>query len=163
MFKHASLTFYLALNQPKEPVKRCIHTINTYLSSWSQESRDYLAEFVTNIKEGDIIYWAQVLCANREKSLALGKRGLEGLDRAKCPSANFTDNVLKPVAASLCDKMVYCNIQDVCIWDGVNCLPAMPEEAKRLAEVIGVIAKLAHLKKQNSSIRTAVENLSRRR
>ena len=26
-------------------------------------------------------------------------------------------------------------------------MPAMPEEAKRLAEVIGVIAKLAHLKK----------------
>ena len=45
----------------------------------------------------------------------------------------------------------------------MNCMCATAEEAKRLAEVIGVIAKLAHLKKQNSSIRTAVENLSRRR
>jgi hypothetical protein len=29
----------------------------------------------------------------------------------------------------------------------VNCLPATTEEAKRLAEVIGVIAKLAHQRK----------------
>ncbi len=33
--------------------------------------------------------------------------------------------------------MVYCNFRDVCIRDGVNCLPATAEEAKRLAEVIG--------------------------
>ena len=130
MFKHASLTFYLALNQPKEPVKRCIHTIDTSLSTWSQESRDYLAEFVKNIKEGDIIYWAQGLCANREKSLALGERGLEGFDRAKCPSANFNDHVLKPVAASLRAKMVYCNIRDACIRDGANCLPATLKRQK---------------------------------
>jgi hypothetical protein len=51
---HHSL-FYLALNQPKELVKLCIHTIDTSLSSWSQESRDYLAEFAKNIKERDII------------------------------------------------------------------------------------------------------------
>jgi hypothetical protein len=102
MFKMHFSLFYLALNKPKEPVKRCcINTINTSLSTWSQESRGYLAEFVKNIKEGDIIYWAQGLCANREKSLALGERGLEGLDRTKCPSANFNDNILKPVAASL--------------------------------------------------------------
>jgi hypothetical protein len=49
--------------------------------------------------------------------------------------------------------MVYSNIRDVCIReerdgrDGRNCLPATTEEAKRLAEVIGVIAKLAHQKK----------------
>ena len=127
-------------------MKRCIHTIDTSLSTWSQESRDYLAEFVKNIKEGDIIYWAQGLCANREKSLALGERGLEGFDRAKCPSANFNDHVLKPVAASLRAKMVYCNIRDVCIRDGANCLPATSEEAERMAEVIGVIAELAHQK-----------------
>ena len=106
-----------------------------------------MAEFAKNIKEGDIIYWVQGLCANREKSLALGNRGLERFYWAKCPSANFNDNVLKPVAASLRAKMVYCNIRDVCIRDGVNCLPATPEEAKRLAEVIGVIAELAHQKK----------------
>ncbi len=111
-----------------------------------QESRDSLAAFAKNIEERDIIYWVQGLCANRAKSLALGERGLEGLDRAKCPSANFNDNVLEPVAASLRAKMVYCNIRDVCIRDGVNCLPATTEEAKRLAEVIGVIAKLAHQK-----------------
>mgnify|MGYP006188987801 CR=1 FL=1 len=122
-----------------------------------------MAEIAKNIEEGDIIYWVQGLCPNREKSLALGERGLEGLDRANCPSANFNDNVLKPVAASLRAKKVYCNIRDVCIRDGVNCLPATTEEAKRLAEVIGVIAKLVHQKKPNSSFRTAVENRSRRR
>ena len=118
--------------------------IDTSLSSWSQESRNFLSEFAKNIKEQDIIYWVQGLCPNREKSLALGERGLEGLDRAKCPSANFNDRVLKPVAARLRAKKVYCNIRDVCIRDTANCLPATPEEAKRLAEVIGVIAKLAH-------------------
>jgi len=128
-------------------VKLCIDSINTSLSSWSQESREYLNEIAKNIKEGQIIYWVQGLCANREKSLALGERGLEGLDRANCPSANFNDRVLKPVAARLRAKMVYCNIRDVCIRDGVNCLPATTEEAKRLAEVIGVIAKLAHQRK----------------
>ena len=53
------------------------------------------------------------------------------------PERKLNDNVLKPVAASLRAKMVYCNIWDVCIRDGVNCLPVTAEEAKRLAEVIG--------------------------
>jgi len=99
-----------------------------------------------NIKEGDTIYWVQGLCPNHEKSLALGERGFEGLDHAICPSANFNDRVLKPVAARLHAKMVYCNIRDVCIRNGVNCLPATSEEAEWMAEVIGVIAKLAHQK-----------------
>jgi len=106
-----------------------------------------LAEIAKNIKEWEIIYWVQGLWPNPEKSLALGKRGLEGLDRAIFPSANFNDRILKPVAARLHAKMVYCNIRDVCIRDGVNCLPATHEEAKRLAEVISVIAKLVHQKK----------------
>jgi len=108
-----------------------------------------LAEIAKNIEEGDIIYWVQGLCANREKSLALGERGLEGLDRAICPSANFNDRVLKPVAARLRAKKVYCNIRDVCIrkGDNCNCMPATSEEAERMAEVIGVIAKLAHQRK----------------
>jgi hypothetical protein len=42
--------------------------------------------------------------------------------------------------------MIYCFIRDECIRDGVNCLPATAEEAKRLAEVIGVFAELAHQK-----------------
>ena len=105
-----------------------------------------MAEIAKNIKEGEIIYWVQGLCPNREKSLALGKRGLEGLDRATCPSANFSDRVPKPVAESLRAKMIYCFIRDECIRDGVNCLPATAEEAKRLAEVIGVFAELAHQK-----------------
>jgi len=111
-----------------------------------QESRNFFAEFAKNINEGDIIYWVQGLCTNCKKSLALGERGLEGLDRSKCPSANCSDHVLKPVAESLHAKKVYCNIRDVCIRDAANCLPATPEEAKRLAEVIGVIAELAHRK-----------------
>jgi chemotaxis protein histidine kinase CheA len=138
--------------KPKEPVKRCIDTIKTSLSSWSQESRDFLAKFVRNIEEGDIIYWTQGLCPNHEKSLALGGRGLEGLDRESCPSANFTDKVLKQVAERLRAKMVYSNIRERCIReerdgrDDRNCLPATVEEAERLAEVICVIAEIAHLK-----------------
>ena len=69
--------------------ERCIHTIVTSLSTWSQESREYLAEIAKNIEEGDIIYWVQGLCANREKSLALGERGLEGLDRAILPEGKL--------------------------------------------------------------------------
>jgi hypothetical protein len=118
-------------------LKRCIYTMNTSLSSWSQESRNFLSDFAKNIKPKKTIYWVQALCPNREKSLALGTRGLEGFDRASCPSANFNDRVLEPVAERLCAKMVYCNIQDVCIWDGeTNCMCATTEEAKRLAEVI---------------------------
>ena len=107
-----------------------------------------MAEIAKNIKEGGTIYWVQGLCANLEKSLALGKRGLEVLDRANCPSANFNDRVLKPVAAKLRAKMVFCNIRDVCIRDGVNCMCATSEEAERMAEVISVIDELAHKKNQ---------------
>jgi hypothetical protein len=128
-------------------LERCIHTINTSLSSWSQESLNFFAEFSKNIKEQDIIYWVQGLCPNREKSLSLGERGLEGLDRENCPSANFNDNVLESVAASLHAKKVYCNIQDVCIRDGENRMCTTSEEAEWMAEVIGVIAELAHRKK----------------
>ncbi len=102
IFKHAFLTFLSCIESTKGAGETMLYQYDQYVfSTWSQESRGYLAEFVKNIKEGDFIYWAQGLCANREKSLALGERGLEGLDRTKCPSANFNDNILKPVAASL--------------------------------------------------------------
>jgi hypothetical protein len=127
-------------------LERCLHTINTSLCLWSPESRNFLSEFAKNIKEGDTIYWVQGLCPNREKSLALGKRGLGGLDHASCPSANFNDRVLEPVAERLRAKMVYCNIRDECIRDGENRMCATAEEAKRLAEVIGVFAELVHQK-----------------
>ena len=122
--------------------------------------------FGENINKWDIIYWVQGLCPNHEKSLALGKRGVEGLDWAKCPSANFNDHVLKPIAESLHAKKAYCNIRDVCRRDAKNddkkCLPATPEEAEGLAKVICVIVELAQQKKPNSSFRTAVGNLSRK-
>ena len=114
-------------------LEQCIDTINTYLSSWTQESREYLYEIAKDIKEGQIIYWVQGLCANREKSLALGERGLDGFDPANCPSANFSERVLKPVAASLGAKLVYCNIRDECIRKGDNCMCATHEEAERMA------------------------------
>jgi hypothetical protein len=58
-------------------LERCIHKIYTSLSSWSQEFCNFLSEFAKNIKERETIYWVQGLCPNREKSLALGERGLE--------------------------------------------------------------------------------------
>ena len=127
-------------------LKRCIYTINTSLSSWSPESRNFLSDVAKNIKPKKTIYWVQGLCPNRDKSLALGKRGLEGLDRADCPSTNFNDRVLETVAERLRAKMVYCNIRDECIWDGENCMCATAEEAKRLAEVISAFAELVHQK-----------------
>jgi hypothetical protein len=154
-------TTFNELEMPIEDLKKqCIDSINASLSSWSQNSCDYLIVFVENITKRDIIYWVQRLCPNREKSLALGKRGLEGLDQAKCHSANFNDHILKPIAESLLAKKVYCNIQDGCKRDAKNCKPAMPKEAERLAKVICVTAKLAHQKKANSSFRTAVGNQS---
>ena len=87
-------------------LERCLHTINTSLSLWSPESRNFLSDFAINIKPKKTIYWVQALCPNREKSLALGTRGLEGLDRASCPSANFNDRVLEPVAERLRAKMI---------------------------------------------------------
>ena len=87
-------------------LERCIYTINTSLSSWSPESRNFLSDFAKNIKPKNTIYWVQGLCPNREKSLALGTRGLDGLDRASCPSANFNDRVLEPVAERLRAKMI---------------------------------------------------------
>jgi hypothetical protein len=111
--------------------------------------------FVENINKRNIIYWVQGLCSNHEKSLSLGERGLGGLDRTKCPSTNFNDHVLKPVAESLRAKKVYCNIQDVCKWDAKNddkkCKPATPDEAESLAKVICVIAEVAHQKKKHLS------------
>jgi hypothetical protein len=127
-------------------LERCLHTINTSLYLWSPESRNFLSEFAKNIKERKTIYWVQGLCPNRDKSLALGKRGLEGLDRAYCPSTNFNDRVLETVAERLRAKMVYCNIRDECIRDGENCMCATAEEAKRLAEVISAFAELVHQK-----------------
>ena len=112
--------------------------IDTSLSSWSRE-----AEFVKNIKERDIIYWVQGLWWKVSCSWREGSRGIWS---GKMPERNFNDNVLNPVAASLRAKKVYCNIRDVCIRDAANCLPATPEEAKRLADVICDIAKLAHRK-----------------
>ena len=144
-------------------LERCIHTIDTSLSTWSQESCDFLAKFVRNIEGGNIIYWTQGLCPNHEKSLALGGRGLEGLDRANCPSANFNDSVLKPVAARLRAKMVYCNIRDVCIRDGVIACPPRLKRQKGWLKLLVSSPNLLTKKKPNSSFITAVGNLSRRR
>jgi hypothetical protein len=78
---HHSL-FYLALNKPKELVNDVSNqSIYVFILVATRVSY-YLAEFAKNIKERDIIYWVQGLCANRKKSLALGERGLEGLDFA---------------------------------------------------------------------------------
>ena len=128
------------------------------LSSWPQKSREYLTEFVKNIKERDNIYWVQGLCANREKFLPLGERGLEGFDQTKCPSANFSDHVLKSVVESQRAKKVYCNIWDECIWDGKNFICVTSEEAERMAEVIGGIAKLAHQKAHQKEAKFIVQN-----
>jgi len=57
-------------------LERCIHTIDTSLSTWLQESRDSLTAFAKNIKEGDIIYWDH---DDQEREMAWSKRR-EGVD-----------------------------------------------------------------------------------
>ena len=49
--------------------------------------------------------------------------------------------------------MAYCNIRDVCIQDVGKCLPATPEEAKRLAEYLVSSPNLLTKRKPNSSFR----------
>ena len=143
-------------------LERCLHMINTSLCSWLPESRNFLSEFAKNIKERETIYWVQGLCPNRAKSLALGERGLVGLDRAKCPSANFSDRILKPVAKSLRAKKVYCVIFGMNAFGTarIACAPRMKRRNGWLKLLVSSPISLTE-KKPNSSSRTVEENLSR--
>ena len=143
-------------------LEQCLHMINTSLCSWLPESRNFLSEFAKNIKERETIYWVQGLCPNHAKSLALGERGLAGLDRAKCPSANFGDRVFKPVAKSLRAKKVYCVIFRMNAFGTtrIACAPRMKRRNGWLKLLVSSPISLTE-KKPNTSSRTAAENLSR--
>ena len=153
MFKHALLTFLSCIESTKGAGETMYPYIDTSLSSWSRE-----AEFVKNIKERDIIYWVQGLCVNREKSLALGERGLEGFDRAKCPSATSM------ITFSIQLQQAYVPRRYIVIFGmyafgmpRIACPPRL-KRPKGWLTLFVTSPNLLTENKPNSSFRTAVEN-----
>jgi hypothetical protein len=77
---HHSL-FYLALNKPKELVN---DVSNQSICLYPRGHKSLVTTWLSLQKtsKNEISSRVQGLCANRKKSLALGERGLEGLDFA---------------------------------------------------------------------------------
>ena len=89
-------------------------------------------------------YWCQGLCDYYTKSLMSGKT-LEDIDRSKCPSAQFNDQILVRIAQTLATGIKFCNFRGECKRkpDGKNCMDPTPEEAIEIVEVIIAFARLA--------------------
>jgi hypothetical protein len=70
---------------------------------------------------------------------------LEGVDRLKCPSAQFNDQILVRIAQTLATGIMFCNFWGKCKRkpDGKNCMNPTPEEAIKIVEVIIAFARLA--------------------
>jgi hypothetical protein len=70
---------------------------------------------------------------------------LKGIDRDKCPSAQFYDRVLVNIAKTLRTDIMFCNFRGECqrTLDEMNCMDPTPEEAIKIVEVIITFAKLA--------------------
>ena len=93
---------------------------------------------------GEKFYWCQGLCDYYTKSLMSGET-LEGLDRSKCPSAQFNDRILVNIAQTIGSVIMFCNFRGECKRkpDGKNCMNPTPEEAIKIVEVIIAFARLA--------------------
>ena len=93
---------------------------------------------------GDKFYWCQGLCDYYKKSL-MSSKTLEGVDRSKCPSAQFNDQILVRIAKTLATDIVFSNFWGECKRkpDGKNCMDPTPEEAIKIAEVIIAFARFA--------------------
>jgi hypothetical protein len=70
---------------------------------------------------------------------------LEDVDRSKCPSAQFNDQILVRIAQTLATGIMFCNFWGECkrTPDGKNCTNPTPEEAIKIVEVIIAFARLA--------------------
>ena len=70
---------------------------------------------------------------------------LEDVDRSKCPSAQFNDQILVRIAQTLATDIMFCNIRGECkrMPDGKNCINPTPEEAIKIVEFIIAFARLA--------------------
>jgi hypothetical protein len=70
---------------------------------------------------------------------------LKDVDRSKCPSAQFNDQILVRIAQTLATDIMFCNIRGECkrMPDGKNCINPTPEEAIKIVEFIIAFARLA--------------------
>jgi hypothetical protein len=70
---------------------------------------------------------------------------LVGFDRAQCPSAQFSNQILVRIAQALETGVMFCNFRGECkrTPDGKNCMDPTPEEAIEIVEVIIAFARLA--------------------
>ena len=73
--------------------EKCINTINNKLATFPASVRGDFIERARTAVIGDKFYWCQGLCEYYTKSLMSGKT-LEDVDRSKCPSAQFYDQIL---------------------------------------------------------------------
>jgi hypothetical protein len=128
-----------------EKKQQCIDTINNKLTTFSASLRDAFIERAKTAVIGQIFYWCQGLCNYYAKSLMLmSGETLEGVDRSKCPSAQFNDQILVNIAQTG-PVILFCNFRGECkrTPDGKNCMDPTPEEAKQIVEVIIAFARLA--------------------
>jgi hypothetical protein len=123
---------------------KCINTINDNLATFPASLRGDFIERARTAVIGEKFYWCQGLCDYYTKSMMSGET-LEGVDRSKCPSAQFNDQILVRIAQTLATGIMFCNFRGECKRkpDGKNCMEPTPEEAIKIVEVIIAFARLA--------------------
>jgi hypothetical protein len=124
--------------------EKCINTINDKLATFPASVRSDFIERASTAVIGEKFYWCQGLCDYYTKSLMSGKT-LEYVDRSKCPSAQFNDQILDRTAQTLATGIMFCNFRGECKRkpDGKNCMDPTPEEAIKIVAVIIAFARLA--------------------
>ena len=128
----------------EEKKQQCIDTIDNKLAAFPASLRDAFIERAKTAAIGQLFYWCQGLCNYHTKSLMSGET-LEGLDRSKCPSAQFNDRILVNIAQTIGSVIMFCYFRGECKRnpDGKNCMNPTPEEAIKVVEVIIAFARLA--------------------
>ena len=118
--------------------------INDKLATFPASLQGDFIERVRTAVIGERFYWCQGLCDYYTKSLMSGET-LEDVDRSKCPSAQFNDQILIRIAQMLATSIMFCNFRGECkrTPDGKNCMDPTPEEAIKIVEVIIAFARLA--------------------
>jgi hypothetical protein len=124
--------------------EKCINTINDKLATFPASLRGDFIERARTAVIGEKFYWCQGLCDYYTKSLMSGKT-LEDVDRSKCPSAQFNDQILVRIAQTLATGIMFCNFWGECKRkpDGKNCMDPTPEESIKIVKVIIAFARLA--------------------
>jgi hypothetical protein len=129
-----------------EKKQQCIDTINDKLAAFPASLRSDFIERASTAVIGEKFYWCQGLCDYYTKSLMSGcGETLEGVDRSKCPSAQFNNQILVRIAQTLATGIMFCNFRGECKCkpNGKNCMNPTHEEAIKIVEVIIAFARLA--------------------